>query len=120
MRTILTAAALSLLLSATHPAGAHAFLDRADPRVGSSVRAAPREVALWFTEKLEPAFSNAEVYNSAGARVDQGRARIDRSDPSVMRVSVKALTPGTYKVRWRVLSVDTHTTEGSFSFRVGE
>jgi methionine-rich copper-binding protein CopC len=120
MRTTITLIALSLLLFATHPAAAHAFLDRADPRVGSSVPTAPREVALWFTQKLEPAFSNAQVFNSAGARVDQGRARVDRSDPSVMRVSVKALTPGTYKVHWRVLSVDTHTTEGSFSFRVGQ
>jgi methionine-rich copper-binding protein CopC len=120
MRTIITLFALALLLSATHPAGAHAFLDRADPRVGSSVPTAPREVALWFTQKLEPAFSNAQVTNSAGARVDLGRARIDRSDPSAMHVSLKALAPGTYKVHWRVLSVDTHTTEGSFSFRVGQ
>jgi methionine-rich copper-binding protein CopC len=37
-----------------------------------------------------------------------------------MHVSLKPLRPGTYKVSWRVLSVDTHTTEGTFTFRVGE
>ena len=31
----------------------------------------------------------------------------------------KPLSPGTYKVIWRVLSVDTHRTQGNFSFRVG-
>ena len=36
-----------------------------------------------------------------------------------MRVSLKSLSPGTYRVRWHVLSVDTHKTEGSFTFTVG-
>jgi hypothetical protein len=97
-------------------ADAHAFLDHAEPRVGSTVPTAPREVSLFFTQQLEPAFSGAQVYDSSGAQVDQGRAQVAGS---VMRVSVKALSPGTYRVRWKVLSVDTHTTEGSFTFRVG-
>ena len=33
-----------------------------------------------------------------------------------MRIGLKSLAPGTYRVRWHALSVDTHTTEGSFSF----
>jgi copper resistance protein C len=37
----------------------------------------------------------------------------------VMRLSVGMLAPGAYSVTWHVLSVDTHTTQGSFSFRVG-
>lgn len=108
---------LLLLLCSAIPAGAHAFLDRAEPRVGSTVASAPREVSMWFTQQLEPAFSNAEVVSSAGAPVSQGRARIDGT---VMHVPVRALPPGTYRVRWKVLSVDTHTTEGSFTFRVGQ
>ena len=35
-----------------------------------------------------------------------------------MRVGIKASGAGTYHVRWRALSVDTHTTQGSFSFHV--
>jgi methionine-rich copper-binding protein CopC len=120
MRKLVATSAALLIVFAGAAAQAHAFLDRADPRVGGSVAAAPREVALWFTQNLEPSFSGAEVTNSAGARVDQGRARIDGSDRSVMHVGLKPLPPGTYKVRWRVLSVDTHTTESSFTFRVGQ
>jgi copper resistance protein C len=82
------------------------------------VSSPPRQVSLWFTQNLEPAFSGAEVRDSAGARVDQG-ARVDPANRSLMRVSLKPLRPGSYKVHWRVLSVDTHTTEGSFSFQVG-
>jgi methionine-rich copper-binding protein CopC len=34
----------------------------------------------------------------------------------VMRVSVKPLSAGIYKVNWRAVSTDTHKTEGSFAF----
>jgi hypothetical protein len=78
---------------------------------------APRELSLWFTEALEPAFSSVQVLDDGGARVDQGKTQIDAS---VMRIELKPLPPGIYKVRWRALSADSHTTEGSFSFRVGQ
>ena len=59
-----------LLWIVTGQASAHAFLDHAEPRVGNTVATAPREVTLWFTQKLEPAFSSITVTNSAGQRVD--------------------------------------------------
>jgi methionine-rich copper-binding protein CopC len=108
--------ALPLVLLGGAAAYAHAHLDRASPPVGGTVRTAPREVTLSFSQKLEPSFSSAEVHDAAGARVDQG-ARVSGTQ---IHVSVKPLPPGTYKVRWHVLSVDTHKTEGSFSFRVGQ
>jgi copper resistance protein C len=114
MRKLLLAIGLSLLGSPA--AHAHAFLDHANPRVGSTVRTAPREVTLWFTQKLEASFSSAQVTDSSGARVDQG-ARVSGMQ---MHVPVRALSPGTYRLRWKVLSVDTHTTEGNFTFRVGQ
>jgi methionine-rich copper-binding protein CopC len=103
------------LLIGTAAAYAHAHLDRASPEPDSTVRTAPREVTLWFTQKLEPSFSSAQVTDGSGARVDQG-ARVSGMQ---IHVSVKSLPPGTYRVRWKVLSVDTHTTEGNFTFRVG-
>ena len=99
-------------------AGAHAFLDHAAPAVGSAVHAPPSQVRLWFTQKLEPAFSSAQVWDSTGKRVDRADARVDDSDPTVLIVSVPQLAPGRYRVSWRVLSVDTHVTEGDYSFDV--
>lgn len=110
-------ALLALLPFSSSLAQAHAFLDHADPRVGSTVPTAPRQLTLTFTQQLEPAFSTAEVRDSSGTRVDQGRAQVSGA---VMHVGVKALPPGTYKVHWHALSVDTHTTEGNFSFTVGK
>jgi copper resistance protein C len=96
-------------------AHAHAFLDHASPLVGSTVASAPHEVALTFTQNLE-SFSSVQVTDANGARVDQGKAQISGNS---MRVGLKSLAPGTYRVRWHALSVDTHKTEGSFTFTVG-
>ena len=57
-------------------AEAHAFLDHTSPRVGNTVMPAPKEVVLWFTQKLEPAFSSIEVRNERGASVTTGKATV--------------------------------------------
>jgi len=119
MRTSALLVALAALILTPLHAHAHATLDRANPRVGSTVAAAPRELSLWFTENIEPALSSVEVRNAAGVRVDEGRPRRGAA-PNMLQVGLKSLPPGTYQVRWRVLSVDTHRTEGSFSFQVGQ
>ena len=106
-----------LVLFAVGDAHAHAMLDRAEPRVGNKVAAPPREVTLWFTQKLEPAFSTVTVTNAAGERVDTGKTRVTGSQ---MSVSLRPDGAGTYHVNWRVLSVDTHTTDGNFTFQVGQ
>jgi len=106
-----------LLLLATGQAAAHGFLERADPRVGNKVAAPPREVTLWFTEKLETAFSTITVTNAAGQRVDTGKARVSGNQ---MSISLRPGGTGTYRVNWHVLSVDAHTTDGDFTFQVGQ
>ena len=109
---------ISLLLMPLAPiaAHAHAFLDHASPLVGSTVPAAPHEVVLTFTQNLEPAFSTAQVTDSGGARVDAGKAQVSGN---TMTVGLKSIGPGSYKVHWHALSVDTHSTEGTFAFTVG-
>jgi len=108
---------LLLLCVVTGQAMAHALLDRAEPRVGNTVATAPREVTLWFTQKLEAAFSTITVTNAAGQRVDTGKARVSGNQ---MSVSLRSGGSGTYHVTWRVLSVDAHRTDGSFTFQVGQ
>jgi methionine-rich copper-binding protein CopC len=116
MRKLLVIAALFFVPLATTAVRAHAFLDHASPLVGSTVASAPHEVVLTFTQNLEPAFSTVEVTDGNGARVDQGTASISGN---TMRIGLKAIDPGSYKVNWHALSVDTHTTQGAFTFRVG-
>ncbi|WP_024518722.1 copper resistance CopC family protein [Bradyrhizobium sp. Tv2a-2] len=106
-----------LLVLATGAAQAHAMLDHAEPRVGNKVASPPKEVTLWFTQKLEPAFSTVTVTNPAGERVDSGKARVSGNQ---MSIPLRPGGAGTYHVNWHVLSVDTHTTEGNFTFQVGQ
>jgi copper resistance protein C len=115
MRRLFLFAVIALLGSA-NAVQAHATLDHAEPRVGNTVATAPHEVTLWFTQKLEAAFSSISVTNAAGERVDTGKTRVSGSQ---MSVTLRAGGIGTYRVNWRVLSVDTHTTEGNFTFQVG-
>jgi methionine-rich copper-binding protein CopC len=116
-----TAAALVLAAALIAPASvrAHAFLDHSDPAVGSTVPAAPAVIHLWFTQELEPAFCWVTVSDRTGAAVNDGPAAIDASNPSELNVKLKPLPAGSYTVKWHVLSVDTHTTEGDFNFEVG-
>jgi methionine-rich copper-binding protein CopC len=107
-----------LSLAASSPAWAHAFLDHADPRVGSTLPASPTAVKIWFTEELEPAFSRIQVFDSQGGEVDRKDVKVDPANPILMTVSVPKLAPGTYKVVWHAVATDTHHTQGSFTFEV--
>ncbi len=108
-------AALCLALGAGH-ASAHAFLETASPRVGSTVPP-PAEVSIGFTQDVEPAFSSIAVQDASGASVSAGAVH-PGGDRAHLAVPLKPLAAGTYTVRWHATSVDTHKTEGSFSFTV--
>jgi len=99
-------------------ATAHAHLDRATPAAGSSVHSPPKEVKLWFSQALEPAFSTIKVLDRDGQAVDAGSAGVDARDRTLLRAVLRPVPPGTYRVVWRVLSIDTHVSEGEFSFDV--
>ena len=75
---------------------------------------------LWFTEGLEAGFSNVKVLDAAGKQVDKKDVKIDPKNPKHMSVSLAevswARTP--IRVVWHAVSVDTHVTDGSFTFTV--
>lgn len=110
-RLILSALLLTTGLMA---ASAHTALERATPAAGSTVAQAPAQLTLTFTERIEPAFSGATVVSASGQRVD---AKAQASG-TTLQISLKPLPPGIYKVNWHVMSVDTHKTQGSYSFTV--
>jgi methionine-rich copper-binding protein CopC len=115
MKTVLLIAASSVF--ACHAAFAHAFLDHASPAVGSEVAAPPPALLLTYTEPVEPLFSSVKVTDSKGAAEDQGKPAT-RDGGRTLVVTLKPLPPGEYHVEWHVTSVDTHKTEGHFTFSV--
>jgi copper resistance protein C len=106
----------AMLLLAAPPAFAHAMLRAADPAVGSTVKSAPKEVTLTFSESVDPSLSHVEVTDAQGARVDTGSLRLDPANPNRLVVALKPLIAGIYTVTWHAVSTDTHKTQGKFTF----
>jgi copper resistance protein C len=84
-------------LVVTSGAFAHALIDHADPKVGGKVKTSPKEVRIWFTEKLEPAFSSIRVLDAEEKQVDKGDSRVDSKDPTLQWACLH-LEPG--NTRW--------------------
>ena len=118
MASRLTCALLCLLFLAAQPGFSygHAFPDHSDPRVGSTISAAPGQVRIWFTAALEPAFSTITVQDAAGKKVDRGDGRVNPGDPTLLEAGLSPLPSGTYKVFWNVAARDGHRTMGDFTF----
>lgn len=113
------AAVLALVLGSAGTAFAHAYLKAATPPVGGTVPSAPGEVAIDYSESVEPRFSTITVQDARGARVDRGDAHTAPGNDRRLVVGLKPLPAGTYKVIWHATSTDTHRTEGSYGFTVG-
>jgi methionine-rich copper-binding protein CopC len=124
MHRLLVCAGAGALIAVAGPGSittalAHAYLSRAVPAVGSTVATSPTEVDCSFTEDLEPSFSALEVQDASGKRVDSGNMHIAPHNAKEMIIGVGHLGSGIYKVIWHAVSVDTHHTQGSFTFTVG-
>jgi methionine-rich copper-binding protein CopC len=116
MKKLLTA--ILCCLAGVSAAQAHAFLDHADPRVGSTVKAAPTEIKIWYTERLILPFSDMKLADASGQAIATSNKHLDPSNEQLLIVSVPALKAGRYTVSWRVTAVDTHVTHGTFPFTV--
>jgi copper resistance protein C len=114
-KLLLTACTLLLVIQGSW---AHAFVDHAQPAVGSQIHSPPTQVKIWYNENLEPALSKIQVFDASGQEVDKRDTKIDQSNGAVLTVSLLDLKPGKYKVAWRAVSVDTHVTTGSFTFEL--
>jgi methionine-rich copper-binding protein CopC len=146
-RLLVACVAFACVTAAVGPVSAHAFLRVADPAEDSTVATVPSEIKLSFTEPVEIRFSIFKAYRldanpstelrrlnaAAGALMsdvltkrDDDAARADAGVTTTARTSTDITLrlkpesqPGVYVVMWRVLSVDTHTTQGFHIFIVG-
>jgi len=132
-----------MILAGGLPASAHAFLNASVPSADSMVSTPLKEIKLSYSEQVEIHFCIFKVYKidappgadlrtlhaaadtlvsadllkrgDERARADAGLANTERTSSDIV-VRLKDLQPGAYVLMWRALSVDTHTTQGSFVF----
>jgi methionine-rich copper-binding protein CopC len=114
----LWSALLGLVLLMPPSVWSHAGLVKSVPARRAVLARVPARVQLWFNERLEAQFCSLSVWNTAGQQVDSGDVQVGPEDLKKLSVSLAALAPGIYTVRYRVLSVDGHIVENQFSFTV--
>jgi methionine-rich copper-binding protein CopC len=112
-RTAFSLAAVTLL--AATQVQAHAKLLGANPPVNSTV-AAPRQIVLKFSEKLQPKFSGFDL-SKGGARVSM-KSTVGKDRLTMMGAPASPLAPGAYSVVWHAVTADTHRMQGAYSFVV--
>lgn len=98
-------------------ASAHSFPEQETPSAGQRLSAPPSEVAIKFDAPIEKLFAKLEVLDPNGKPETTGPPQVD---PTALTLSVKvaALKPGDYTVKWGVVCIDSHHTEGSYVFTV--
>jgi len=98
-------------------AWAHSFPEKESPSAGEKVASPPTEIVIDFDAPIEKLFAKLEVDGADGANEALGAPQI--SDNGIrMSVKVGALKPGDYTVKWAVVGIDTHHTNGSYTFTV--
>ncbi|CAG7856796.1 hypothetical protein MCAMS1_01418 [biofilm metagenome] len=109
---------LFLSLAIPLPIFAHAIMVKAQPAVDSTVAESPKQIDVWFNDKVGSEYKALAVINSAGKRVDNKDVVQETFDPSHLYTTVTDLPPDTYTVRYRVVSIDTHIVTGKFKFTI--
>jgi copper resistance protein C len=100
------------------PVFAHAIMVKSQPVVDSTIAESPKQVDVWFNDKVGSEYKALAVIDSTGTRVDNKDAAQETFDQSHLYVTIPQLPPGTYNVRYRVVSLDTHIVTGKFKFTV--
>jgi len=112
---ILLGAAIAAAGARPMRAWAHAFPSGEEPKVGSTVAAAPTQVMITFDNPIEALFAKLQVTDDTGNDVTAG-APVRSDNKLELSVALKPLKPGDYHVKWSVVAEDGHRTEGSYLF----
>lgn len=100
---------------------AHAHLLTAAPAAESKLSVAPVILDLQFSEGIEVSLSHVTLTDSHNKKIKLGKVATVDKDKKHIQVAINAdLKPGHYVVEWRVVSVDSHKTNGKWSFDVSE
>lgn len=107
---------LAIALLSPVSAFAHAILVRSQPAKDETISVAPKQIDLWFNDAVRSEYKALAVIDSSGKRVDNHDVEQTLTDGSHIHATVGNLAPGTYTVRYRVVSEDTHIVTGKFEF----
>ncbi|WP_258364499.1 copper resistance CopC family protein [Nitrosomonas sp. Nm84] len=108
---------LSLLFQA-NSVMAHATLVKSDPPRRASLSIPPKQIQLWFNEKIEGSYASVAVLDSNKKSITDNSPEVVSDDPKSVVLNIPEIESGRYTVQYRVMSVDGHVIESSFDFSV--
>jgi methionine-rich copper-binding protein CopC len=111
-----TLGALGALAIATE-ASAHVALVKATP-AANAAGAAPTAIQLQFSGKVEPKFSAFDLLKADGSKIPVVAGPAAPDGRAISGTVGHPLTPGVYKVAWRIVSADGHRMTGAYNFTV--
>ena len=111
------AAILGAIVAGVSAAAAHSFPESESPSAGETINAPPSQVTIKYDAPIEKLFASLEVLDNAGQNKAAGPADVS-PDGWKLSVNLDKLKPGDYTVKWHVVCIDSHRTEGSYSFSV--
>ncbi|WP_434091173.1 copper resistance CopC/CopD family protein [Streptomyces flaveus] len=108
-----------LLLGGATTASAHSSVRDTDPREGTVLKTAPKQVTMTFTESVGISDDSIRVLSPDNRRMNAGPAEHAGGSDTVRVRLQDDLPDGTFTVAWRVVSADSHPISGAFTFSVG-
>jgi len=114
---------LAWLITAVVPpmaAQAHAIILESSPAVDASVPGPDVPVLLRFNSRIDRARSNVSLAAASAPKGahPQTLPLAPTDSPEILKATAVGLAPGSYTLRWQVLSVDGHITRGDIPFKV--
>ncbi len=97
---------------------AHAALIKSDPPRRATLSTPPKQIQLWFNEKIEGSYASVTVRDSNKNSVTENTPESVTDDPKSVVLSLPPIESGRYTVHYRVMSVDGHVIESSFDFSI--
>ena len=115
---LLSGLILATALAMPLPVFAHAIMVRSSPEQNAVLTESPKQVDVWFNDKVGTEYKALAVIDSKGKRVDNQDLVQEIFDQSHLYATVQKLPPDTYTVRYRVVSLDTHIVTGKYQFTI--
>jgi copper resistance protein C len=97
---------------------AHAQHGTAMPAARSTVAVPPSEIRLSFSDGVEVRFTSNTLIDDRNSTIAAEPPIVDPEKKILVIKLKKSLNRGSYRVNWRIVSVDNHRTSGSFRFVV--
>lgn len=116
-KTILSIGFFLLSMVWAHAASAHAIILESIPAVNAVTKRDDLPITLRFNSRIDPLRSKLIL-----VKPDQSNQTLNiQSKKDVLDVIASHatnLSPGDYRIRWQVLSIDGHITRGDIPFTV--